>query len=215
VLGRCVDAMLADAFEARALDTGGPAWTSWLDVLAARNQLAPRIELADVARAWSRRTSAERVTVVLDPARVGRLVGVRRGLTVPETLSADAVDLARRVAAVLGLLVGPERRAALLARTLAPRLRGRPGPRLSIPEQHRAWVDERADRMRRRLQRAGYPVVASAGTTGRRSAAPLDALLPTYPQGVQHVADSGVLQVALDLLLETPAAPTRRQEGTA
>ena len=56
VLGGAVDRMLADAFEARALDTGGPPWPDWLDVLVARDQLAPRIDLAAVARAWARRT---------------------------------------------------------------------------------------------------------------------------------------------------------------
>ncbi len=132
VLGGAVDEMLADAFEARALDCGGPSWPDWLDVLAARDELAPRIDLAAVARAWARRTSPERVTLVLDAGRVARLVGVRR-LTVPEPLAADAVDLARRVAAVLGLLVTQERRSALLRRTLAPRLRVVRGPRLAVP----------------------------------------------------------------------------------
>ncbi len=202
VLGRAVDEMLADAFEARSLDCGGPSWPDWLDVLMARDELAPRIDLAAVARTWARRTSTERVSIVLDARRVARLVGVRR-LDVPEPLSADAVDLARRVAAVLGLLVTQERRAALLQRTLAPRLRTVTGPRLAVAEPLQGWVSDRAERMRRQLQRGGYPVLGPGPG--------LDAVLPVFaPGGVEHVGHEGVLRVAIDLVLD----PTRRPEET-
>ena len=208
VLGRAVDEMLADAFEARALDGGGPSWGDWLDVLSARDELAPRIDLAQVARTWARRTSTERVIIVLDAHRVARLVGVRR-LAVPEPLSADAVDLARRVAAVLGLLVTQERRAALLQRTLAPRLRTVPGPRLAVPEPLQGWVSDRAERMRRQLRRGGYPVLGSGGKAPEeRTGGVLDAVLPAYaPGGVEHVGHEGVLRVAIDLVLGPPRRP--------
>jgi hypothetical protein len=200
--------MLADAFEARSLDCGGPSWPDWLDVLSARDELAPRIDLAAVARAWARRTSVERVSIVLDARRVARLVGVRR-LDVPGPLSADAVDLARRVAAVLGLLVTQERRAALLQRTLAPRLRTVPGARLAVPDTLRGWVSDRAERMRRQLQRGGYPVVGLSPGSARDGGGALDAVLPVYaPGGVEHVGHEGILRVAIDLLLD----PTRQPE---
>ena len=99
-----------------------------------------------------------------------RLVGVRR-LAVPEPLSADAVDLARRVAAVLGLLVTPERRAALL-RGPSPRGSRTRGPRFAVPETLRPWVTERAERMRRQLRRGGYPVAEAAWTACSRPTRP-------------------------------------------
>ena len=212
VLGGPVDEMLADAFEARALDTGGPAWAAWLDVLVARDHLAPRINLAAVAAAWARRTSADRVWIVLDPRQVGRLTGVRR-LSQPRPLSADAVDLARRVAAVLGLLVAADRRTALLRQTLAPRLRRLDGPRLLVPAPARDWVSARAERMRSVLRRAGYPVVGPAGA-GRGGADALDGVLPVYARdGVEHVTDEAVLRVALDLVLHPPP-PAPREDPT-
>ena len=203
VLGAPADRMLADAFTARALDAGGPSWPEWLAILADRDHLAPRVDLAAVARAWARRASPAQVTLVLDPAQVGRLVGVRRRLVVPARLPAEAVDLARRVAAVLGLLVTPEARATLLGGTLAPWLAaagGSGGGRLAVPEEHHDWLTERAGRMCDQLRRAGYPVV---GGPPRGDA--LSGVLPELaPGGVVHVADDGVLRLAITLLLRTP-----------
>lgn len=203
VLGAPADRMLADAFAARALDTGGPSWTEWVAILAERDQLAPRVDLANVARVWARRASPGQVTIVLDPAAVGRLVGVRRRLVVPARLPAEAVDLARRIAAVLGLLVTPDARTTLLRETLAPRLAAAADPsgsELAVPEEHRDWLTERAGRMRRQLSRAGYPVVGPA--SGGDS---LDGVLPVYPSGgVVDVADDGVLRLAIRLLLGAP-----------
>jgi hypothetical protein len=196
VLGAPADLMLADAFEARALDTGAPPWEEWLAALVERDELPPRADLAAVARAWARRAAPDRVRIVLDPAEVPRLVGVRRPLATPIRLSAEAVELARRVAAVLGLLVDPGRRAVLLRRTLGPRLRGLGGPALAVPEQHRAWVTERAERMRGGLSRAGYPVEGGD----------LDGVLPAFPSGgVEHAVERGVLDLAVGLLLGAPA----------
>ncbi|MGI8646483.1 MAG: hypothetical protein ACR2JD_09225 [Nocardioides sp.] len=197
VLGCPADRMLADAFEARALDTGGPSWPEWLAILIERDQLAPRVDLAAVAAHWARRTGRGRVTLVLDPAAVPRLVGIRRRLIVPTPLSAEAVDLARRVAGVLGLLVTPEHRRALLRGALAPRLRGLPGAALGVPEEHRAWLTGRAGRMRRELLRAGYPVEGAPPGADH-----LDGVLPTYPpDAAVHVADDEVLELAIGLLL--------------
>ena len=197
VLGAPADRMLADTFTARALDRGGPSWVEWVASLAERDQLAPRVDLARTARVWAERTSPDQVTLVLDPQRVGRLVGVRSGLVAPPPLPAAAVDLARRVAAVLALLVTPPTRAALLRETLAPLLAGAPGPVLGVPEEHRAWLTGRAERMREQLRRAGYPVVG--GASGGDS---LDGVLPVYPSGgVVDVDNDEVLGLALAVLL--------------
>ncbi len=203
VLGGPADRMLSDAFQDRALDAGGPPWHDWLAVLVERNHLAPRVDLAHVARAWARRTSVDRITIVLDPRAVPKLVGVRRRLSVPAPLSAEAVDLARRVAAVLGLLVPPDRRAALLRATLAPRLDAA-GTTLGVPETIRPWLTERAQRMHQALRRAGYAVAGGS----------LDGVLPAYPDGaVDRVADDRVLGLAIDLLLAGPAPPSGAEEG--
>ena len=150
------------------------------------------MDLAQVARTWARRTSVDRVTVVLDPRAVPRLVGLRRRLAVPAPLGAEAVDLARRVAGVLGLLVPPERRTALLRDTLAPRLVDTSASTLGVPAAVRPWLTDRADRMHQQLRRAGYAVAGGD----------LDGVLPAYPDdAVDHVADDRVLGLAIDLLL--------------
>lgn len=199
VLGDGVETMLADAFEARALDAGGPSWAEWIAVLAARDHLAPRVDLARIACYWAGRTSPERVTIVLDPALVPGLVGVRR-LSPPKRLSAEAVDLSRRIAAVLGLLVGPARRPELLERQLAPRLTaqsaGRSGATYVVPDEHADWLAEQQERQIRQLRRRGYQVVGGdLGQLSARSRAGGSAR-------VVEIGDTSVLNLAMDLLLD-------------
>lgn len=199
VLGDHVETMLADAFEARALDTGGPAWGDWIGGLAARDHLAPRVDLAGIARTWAGRTSPHQVTIVLDPASVPGLVGVRR-LTAPMRLSAEAVDLSRRIAVVLGLLVGQGRRTELLQSRLAPRLRGQPGAAYAVPDEHAAWLAEEQSRQIRQLRHGGYRVVGGD----------LDQLTkPSPANGTRtvEVDDTSVLKLAMDLLLDGTRAP--------
>ncbi len=195
VIGTDLETMFAHAWTARAFDAGGPGWEEWLRTLVERNQVAPRVDLLRAARTWSDLVGRERVHVVLDPAAVARLVGVRRPFRAPDELSADAVDLARRVASVLGLLVTPDRRAALLNRTLRPRLVGVGGPPLVVPPEHRDWLRRRAVRMRDGLVRAGYAVHGDP-----------DTLLPDDRAGVVDPSDAGVLALALRMLLDGDAA---------
>jgi hypothetical protein len=117
-----------------------------------------RIDLASRAGEWAARAGVDRVHVVLDdPRLVGRLVGRRRGATVPP-LSADAVELARRTAPVVGTLVTPERRTALMWHRLRPVLASHPGPPLQIPRRHRPWLVESTVELRRRLTAGDYAV---------------------------------------------------------
>ncbi len=146
-----------------------------------------------MARFWTDRVGIDRVRVVLEPALVPRLVGVRRALAAAPDLSADGVDLARRVGQVLGLLAEPPRRRALLHETLAPRLAAHDGPGLVVPPEHADWVRARAERMREGLLRAGYAVHGDP-----------DSLLPVDRAGVSEPSDAGVLALALRLLLEKP-----------
>jgi hypothetical protein len=191
VLGTDLGTMLVHAWTARSFAEGGPAWRDWLEPLTRRRALPPRADLTGAARAWASRVGPERVRIVLDRAELPRLVGVRRPLPDPPALSADGVDLARRVGQVLGLLAAPPRRQALLRDTLRPRLLAVPGPPLVVPPEHADWVHARATRVRDALLRAGYAVHGDP-----------DSLLPADRTGVPEPSDAGVLALALRLLLE-------------
>ncbi len=196
VLGRPLDQMLVDAWTSRSFDEGAPPWGDWLDAAVRRNVVPARVNLTQAARTWSR-GNAGRVRIVLDPAAVPRLVGVRRQIALPAPLSADAVDLARQVAVVLGLLAGADVRRALLRETLRPMLAAVPGPGLVVPPEHLDWVRRRAVRMREALSRAGYPVHGD-----------LDDLVPApgvgQRVGVADPTESGTLALAMRLLLDEP-----------
>ena len=191
VLGTDVGSLVAHAWTARSLAEGAPAWRDWLTPYTRGRHLPRRVDLPRIARAWAERVGPERVRLVLDPAEVPRLVGVRRPLPGPAPLSADAVDLARRVGQVLGLLAAAGRRRALLHQALVPRLAGFGGAPLVVPDEHADWLHARAVRVRDALLRAGYPVHGDP-----------DRLLPVPRAGAPEPSDAGVLALALRLLLE-------------
>lgn len=193
VLGTDLATMLVDAWTARSFAEGGAGWRDWLDPYTRSGRVPPRTDLVATAETWVGRVGRERVELVLDPALLPPLVGVRRPLPTPPVLSADAVDLVRGVGAALGLLVLPDLRAKLLRHTLAPRLARAPGRPLGVPEEHAEWVHRRAARMRDALLSAGYAVHGDP-----------DLLVPA-PEAMAagaDPADTGVLTVALRLLLE-------------
>lgn len=191
VLGADLGQMLVDAWTARCLSYGAAPWPQFL-ARARRRGLVPRsIDLPRAAETWGGRVGVRRVRVLLDLDEVEPLVRVRRPLATFPTLSADGVDLARRVGQVLGLLAVPPQRRALLHQTLVPRLADHPGAPLVLPERHRPWVADRARRMRDRLLVGGYAVHGDP-----------DSLLPVDRAGVTEPSDAGVLALALRLLLE-------------
>jgi hypothetical protein len=191
VLGADLGQMLVDTWTARSFSDGAPGWDEWLGSFVARRQLPPRIDLVRAARHWAGGIGRGRVRIVLDPAALPRLVGVRRGaLPSPPVLSADATELARRTGAVLGLLAVPDRRTALLREGLLPRLAADAGPRLAVPARREEWVRRRAERMRETLVADGYPVVGDP-----------DVLLPRPLAGVEGPREDQVLELALRLLL--------------
>ncbi|WP_134740630.1 hypothetical protein [Nocardioides sp. 503] len=213
VLGTDLATMVADVWTARAFGAGVASWREWLDPLARARSVPPRVDLPRTATAWAGRVGAGRVRVVLDPAALPRLVGVRRSLPARPRPSADATDLARRVGAVLGILVLPQRRTELLRRSLLPRLLegpGAPGAPLAVPPQHADWALDRAARMRDDLTGAGYAVHGDP-----------DLLLPRREDLAAATAgptESGVLELALRLLLgsgdrpaDTSDRPTERE----
>lgn len=191
VLGTDLGTMLVDAWTARAFTEGGAPWPDWLGGFAGHDRVPPRADLVAFARAWTERVGRERVRIVIGTERLPALVGVRRALPDPPSYSANAVDLARRIAAPLGLLVLPDERARLLRATLGPRLSEDPGTVLGIPAAHAEWVRGRAARMRAALLDAGYAVHGDP-----------DALVPDALAGGSTPDDAGVLSLAVRLLLE-------------
>ncbi len=201
VLGTDLATMFVHAWTARSFSEGGPTWPEWLSRVVGRPVVPPRVDLVAAAHAWEHRVGRERVEVVLDPVLLPRLVGVRR-LATPPTYSADAVDLARRVGAALGLLVLPEVRAQLLLKGLGPRLLEAPGRPLAVAEVHAEWVRRRAVRMRDALLSAGYAVHGEP-----------DALVPAASGAGSEPDDARVLALAVRLLLEESRNPERSQES--
>jgi hypothetical protein len=191
VVGTDLGTMLADAWTARSFAEGGAGWRDWLGGFVAHDRMPPRADLVTHARTWADRVGPERVQIVVSAEHLPSLVGVRRPLPAPPAYSADAVDLARRVSAPLGLLVLPDVRERLLRDRLGPRLADAPGDRLGIPAAHVEWVQVRAARMRDALLRAGYAVHGDP-----------DALVPDAPAEGSTPDDAGVLSLAVRLLLD-------------
>lgn len=190
VLGDDVATMLTDAWRSRVLGEGAPPWRDWLDDTVSRDRVPPRVDVLRALRTWSDRVGRDRVRLVLDPAALPRLAGTRRPLPPAPALSADGAELARRTAPVLGLLALPERRARLLREVLLPRLVAVGGPPLGVPPGMEGWLRDRAERVRREVLAAGYPVVGD-----------VDRLLPRVREGAREPSDAGVLDLAVRLLL--------------
>ncbi|MGA8993054.1 MAG: hypothetical protein WB441_01970, partial [Nocardioidaceae bacterium] len=202
-------------------------WRGFVDRWAGRSELPPALDYPVLARTWADRVGAERVHVLVarTPADVLAVLGVTprrrpRASTAsdPRPLSADALDVVRRVNAVLAVrLREDEHRAAV--RWLCARaaevdrrepaadpacLAGQP-PRLSVPDRHRGWLAERAARVVAELGTGGYQV---HGETARLLPDPSPA--PAGPR----VGDA--LGLALDLCARmsgTGATAERRDGG--
>ena len=207
VVGSDLASMLVHIWTARALGAGVRPWAAWLAAEVRRPTLAPRADLASLADEWVPRVGASRVHVVLDdPRRATRLVAGRRGrIPMPPPLSADAIGLARRTSPVVGTLVSPERRTALMRHRLRPVLAAHPGPSLRIPARHRAWLEEQTARLRSRLATGDYAVHGALAVPDRRP-------------GVTAPDEERVLALAMQVLLGppigSPLAERSGEEGT-
>lgn len=190
--------VLAEAWTARAFDQGGPSWTDFLRNSASFGHLPPRADLPRMARSATHKYGAGKVTVVLDVGSMAKELG-SHGIEGAPVLGAHAVDLVRRVGEPLGLLVDKDVRPALLRATLAERLDGRGGPRLTVPRRWESWLSTQAERTRHDLAAAGYPVL---GDLDRLVPGPLPAE-PVVP------VDAEVLALALGLLLDPVTATTK------
>ncbi len=201
-LGTDLDRMLTHVWTARSFGAGVRPWREWLTSQARRGGVPAQIDLAAVATASAGRVGPGRVHVVLDDPRLARrLVGRRRAVADLVELSADAVELARRTAPVVGTLVTPERRSLLMWHRLRPVLAAYDGPALLVPERHRDWLTDRTGDLRRRLARGDYAVHGDLADVRDRP-------------GVTAPDEHQVLRLAVRVLLGPPiGAPVAREEG--
>jgi len=199
VAGSDLASMLVHLWTARSLGAGVRPWSEWLRMELRRGPVPDRIDLAARAAEWVPRVGADRVHVVLDdPRRVARLVSRRRAGTLTP-LSADAVELARRTAPVVGTLVTPERRTALMWHRLRPVLAAHPGPPLRLPRRLRPVLAEGTAELRHRLSAGDYAVHGVL----RDPAEQRDARVPD---------DERVLALAVQVLLGPPIGTRPAQE---
>jgi hypothetical protein len=204
VLGTDLATMFVHLWTARALTVGVRPWREWLAAEVRRPALPTRLDLAALADRHSRRALPRRVHVVLgDPRVAARLAGARRVLPAPFDLSADATELARRIAPVVAMLVPPERRPGLVRHRLRPVLAAADdGPPLRVPGRHRRRLREQSEDLRRRLSRGDYAV---HGELSDPSAGP----------GVTAPDEERVLALAVRLLLEAPLTGAGSGSGSA
>jgi hypothetical protein len=199
VLGADVESMLAHAWSVRCFTTGAAPWPEWISAQVRRGGLPPRIDLAALAQEWSARVGAGRVHVALDPAEVPKLLHSRRARPRAAAPSADASELARRCAPVVGTLVTPERRAHLMWLRLRPWLAKAPGSAVRVPERHRGWLERQATDQSERLARGDYAVHGRLAAAADRPSGTVPSVGETGPD------DERVLALALRLLLDGPA----------
>ncbi len=164
-VGAPLDDLLARTWTQRCFETGTKPWAEWLRFWRERDQLPARADLLASVRRWQPRRPFARIVTDLD--RLPRQVGVRR---LPEVRvpGADQAELARRVAAVVGLRVPAEQRPALM-RTLQRRIPDTGAAPIDVPEREREWVSATAERMSRSLSRAGYSVVGDLADLAPRA----------------------------------------------
>lgn len=198
-----LDALLAHTWTQRCFEHGTRPWEEWLRFWSERGQLPARADLPAAVRRWSPRRPFVRVVADLD--RLPRTLGVRR-LPPPRVPGADQAELARRVAAVVGLLAPADQRPGLM-RTFGDRVPPTSTPPVAVPGWARAWVDASAVRMTRDLRRADYPVVGD-----------LDDLAPRWddaaaPGPSRAELDRLVLDLAVRMLVDPGWQSGRERSG--
>ena len=190
VLARPLDRMLADVWTHRSFDVGPAPWAGFVQRLVRDDEVPRGADPLREARAWRERVGRDRVEVVVGTPPADRL-GLRRPVAAPAEAPAVVPDLARRVAALLGLYVPSRDRAELLQRRLRPLLAGVEGPTLALPQRHHAWAARHAARIAEGLRSDGYAVHGD-----------LAALQPSGRAGVVAPDPEVTLDLALRLLLD-------------
>ncbi len=186
-VGAPLDELLARTWTQRCFETGTKPWSEWLRFWRERDQLPARADLLASVQRWHPRRPLVRVVTDLD--RLPRQVGVRH-LSPVRVPGADQAELARRVAAVVGLRVPAADRPELM-RTLQRRIPDSGVAPIGVPARELAWVASSAERMTRGLSRAGYPVVGD-----------LADLAPSTAPGRGRPDDRQVLDLAIRMVVD-------------
>lgn len=200
-VGAPLDDLLAHTWTQRCFEHGSRPWADWLRFWRERDQLPARVDLVDSVRRWGGRRPFVRVVTDLDllPGQVG----VRR-LPQVRTPGADQAELARRVAAVVGLRAPADGRPALM-RTLQQRIPDTGVAPVAVPAAEQEWVAASAARLARQVSRAGYPVVGDLADLGPRAT--------TY--SAAGADDQQVLDLAIRMIVDpawrTPGDTTEGQ----
>ena len=197
-VGAPLDDLLARTWTQRCFETGTGPWSQWLRFWHERDQLPARADLLASVRRFHPRRPVVRVVTDLD--RLPSQLGVRH-LPHVRVPGADQAELARRVAAVVGLRVPAAERPGLM-RTLQERIPDRGVAPVVVPAREQQWVATSADRMARDLSRAGYPVVGD-----------LADLAPRAPSGPGRPDDREVLDLAITMVVDTRWRRADRSEG--
>ena len=186
-----LDELLAHTWTQRCFEHGTKPWDQWLRYWRERDQLPARVDLADAVRRSG--THGPLVRIVTDHDRLPRQVGVRHlpQVSVP---GADRAELARRIAAVVGLLVPADLRPDLM-RTLRSRMPGSGVAPVVVPAAELPWVEASARRLTRELSRTGYPVVGDLADLTPRTDRPV-------PVDAPGAADQQVLDLAVGMLVD-------------
>jgi hypothetical protein len=191
-VARPLDELLAHTWTQRCFEHGAKPWEEWLRFWRERDQLPARADLPASVRRWHARRPVVRIVTDLD--RLPRQVGVRH-LPQVRVPGADEAELARRVAAVLGIKVPAADRPALM-RTLRRRMPGSGAAPVVVPLRERPWVSRSAERMVRELTRAGYPVVGDLADLVPRAA------VPTGLSRHGGADDRQVLELAIRMIVD-------------
>jgi hypothetical protein len=188
-IGRPLDELLAHTWTQRCFETGATPWAEWLRFWRERDQLPDRADLLESVRRWGGRRPFVRVVTDLD--LLPRQVGVR-SLPPVRVPGSDQAELARRVAAVVGLRVERHERPGLM-RTLQQRIPDSGVAPVGVPAGEREWVARSAARTIRGVTRRGYSVVGDLADL-----APGDAA-PSAPPGPD---DRQVLDLAIRMVVD-------------
>jgi hypothetical protein len=204
LLAEPFDYALAQAWSAR-VQRGAPVrWHGFVGRWAGRRELPPSVDLAALAGHWSGRVGPDAVHVVVAPngfedaaRRVAEVlrVGLARRRRPTEAagdacrdLSPAAVDVARRVNAVLGVRVRRDRHLVVLSRLV--RLLAGPGHArghtLTVPAAAQDWAQRRGEQLAGDLSAGGYRVHGS-----------LDGVLPRLGALATHPRREDALEVVV------------------
>lgn len=200
-VGGPLDDLLARTWTQRCFETGTKPWAEWLRFWRERDQLPARADLVASVRRWNARRPFVRIVTDLD--RLPRQLGVRH---LPEVRvpGADQAELARRIAAVVGLKVPASERPGLM-RTLQRRIPDHGVAPVALPPREREWAVSSAERMTRGITRAGYSVVGDLADLAPRTAL-------SAATGTGGADDRQVLDLAIRMVVD-PSWRSAGQEG--